>query len=322
VSVPSVQSKSSSPWPPSRATSVWVKAFEQLFRGVAIAAAIGTGGLLLLIALVIAIRAFPAFQTFGLAFLIQSTWNPVKDIYGALSMIYGTLVSAFLALLMAVPLGVGTAVFLSENFLPLSIRTVLVFLVELLAAIPSVVYGLWGIFVLIPFYKPIGFWLHEHFGWMPLFSTPPTGPGMLPAALVLAIMILPIITAISRDSLSALPEDLRQAAFSVGASRWRTIFSILLPAAISGIVGGVMLALGRALGETMAVTMIIGNSNQVSLSVLAPANTIAALLANQFAEAQELQVSALMYAALVLIMMTLAVNLLAQMIVERIKIRY
>ncbi|NEQ97607.1 MAG: phosphate ABC transporter permease subunit PstC [Cyanothece sp. SIO2G6] len=278
--------------------------------------------LLAMIVLVVAIQAWPAFQTFGLGFVYQPVWNPVTDTYGALSMIYGTLMSALMALLIAVPLGVGAAIFLSENFIPLPIRKVLIFLIELLAAIPSVVYGLWGIFVLIPLYRPWASWLHVNFGWMPLFNTPPVGPGMLPAALVLAIMILPIITAISTDSLVALPSDLRQAALSVGASRWRTILTVLLPAAISGIGGGVMLALGRAMGETMAVTMLIGNANQLSVSVLAPANTIASLLANQFAESRGLQVSALMYAAFVLIIMILVVNILAQMIVGKIRAKY
>jgi phosphate transport system permease protein len=194
--------------------------------------------------------------------------------------------------------------------------------VELLAAIPSVVYGLWGIFVLIPAIKPMGEWLNANFGWIPLFSTPPAGPGMLPAAMVLAIMILPIITAISRDSLASLPPDLRQASLGLGATRWGTIFRVLIPAAFSGIVGGIMLALGRAMGETMAATMIIGNSNKISASILEPANTIASLLANQFAEASGMQVSALMYAGFVLMLLTLVVNILAEYIVNQVKAKY
>jgi phosphate transport system permease protein len=236
----------------------------------------------------------------------------VQEAYGAWPMIYGTLVSSLIALLIAVPLGLGVAIFLSENFIPLKIRTPLVFMVELLAAIPSVVYGLWGIFVLIPALK----WF---FG---LFGIQFVGPSMLTASLILAIMILPIITAISRDSLASLPPDLRQASLGIGATRWGTIFRVLIPAAISGIVGGIMLALGRAMGETMAATMVIGNSNQVNLSLLQPANTIASLLANQFAEAKGLQVSALMYAAFVLVIMTLVVNILAQLIVRRIQAKY
>jgi phosphate transport system permease protein len=291
------------------------KSFVWLTRILALAVA----GLLIYIAVVVGIRAMPAIQQFGLGFLFSSNWNPVNDTYGALPMIYGTIISAAIALLLAVPLGIGTAVFLSEDFIPLSVRTPLVFMVELLAAIPSVVYGLWGIFVLIPFLAPIGRWLNSNFGWIPIFSTPPGGPGMLPAGIILTIMILPIITAISRDSLASLPPDLRQASLGLGATRWETLFRVLIPAAFSGIVGGIMLALGRAMGETMAVTMIIGNSNQISLSLLAPANTIASLLANQFAEASGLQVAALMYAGLVLFGITLIVNILAELIVRQVK---
>jgi phosphate transport system permease protein len=291
------------------------KGFVWLTRILALAIA----GLLIYIAVVVGIRAMPAIQQFGLGFLFSSAWNPVNDTYGALPMIYGTLVSSAIALLLAVPLGVGTAVFLSEDFIPLSVRTPLVFLVELLAAIPSVVYGLWGIFVLIPFLNPIGRWLNSSLGWLPIFSTPPGGPGMLPAGVILTIMILPIITAISRDSLASLPPDLRQASLGLGATRWETLFRVLIPAAFSGIVGGIMLALGRAMGETMAVTMIIGNSNQISSSLLAPANTIASLLANQFAEASGLQVAALMYAGLVLFVITLLVNIFAELIVRQVK---
>ena len=237
-------------------------------------------------------------------------------------MIYGTIVSSAIALLIAVPLGVGTAIFLSEDFLPLQIRTALVFLVELLAAIPSVVYGLWGIAVLIPIITNIGKFLNGTFGWLPIFSTPPVGPGMLPAGVILGIMTLPIITAISRDSLASLPPELRQASLGLGATRWTTIFRVLVPAAFSGIVGGIMLGLGRAMGETMAATLLIGNSNQLSASLLAPANTIASLMANQFAEASGLQVAALMYTGLILFILTLIVNILAEWIVSRVRAKY
>ncbi len=272
--------------------------------------AIAIAVILITIGLLIFLRAWPAIQQFGLNFITTSAWNPVKgrEEFGALPVIYGTVVSSFLSLLIAIPLGVGTAIFLSENFIPLKIRTVLVFLVELLAAVPSVVYGLWGIFVVIPFLKNLGLGV--------------TGPSMLPAALVLSIMILPIITAISRDSLAALPPDLRQASLGLGATRWETIFRVLTPAAFSGIVGGIMLALGRAMGETMAVTMLIGNSNQINPSLTAPANTISSLLANQFAEASGIQVSALMYAGLVLLILTLIVNVLAEYIVNQVKAKY
>ncbi len=281
--------------------------------------ALAVAAVLLVIAITVAIRAMPAIQKYGLGFLFTSAWNPVNESYGALPMIYGTIVSSLIALLLAVPLGIGTAVFLSEDFLPLSVRTPMIFMVELLAAIPSVVYGLWGIFVLAPFLTPAFEWLHNSFGWLPIFSTPATNRSILLAGVVLTIMILPIITAISRDSLASLPPDLRQASLGLGATRWETLFRVLIPAAFSGIVGGIMLALGRAMGETMAVTMIIGNSNQISLSVLAPGNTIASLLASQFAEASGLQIASLMYAALVLFFITLIVNVFAEMIVRQVK---
>jgi phosphate transport system permease protein len=299
------------------------KRLDQIFVLVTQVCAVGIWVLLIAIAMTILLQAIPAIQHFGLEFLITRAWNPVSDreIYGALPMIYGTLVSATIALLIAAPLGLGTAIFLNEDFLPQPLRAVLIFLVELLAAIPSVVYGLWGIFVVIPIMKDVGNWLYDYLGWFPWFSTPSIGPGLLPAGIVLAIMILPITTVLSRDSLAAVPSDLREAALALGATRWGTIFRVLIPAAVSGIVGGMMLALGRAMGETMATTMMIGNSNDLSVSLLAPGNTIASLLANQFAEAKGLQVSALMYAALVLMGMTVMVNALAQRIVDRVRVK-
>ncbi|MGG6269185.1 phosphate ABC transporter permease subunit PstC [Leptolyngbya sp. AN03gr2] len=280
--------------------------------------AIGVGVLLLTIAGRVGTDALPAIQKFGLEFLVTSRWSVQDEIFGALTQIYGTLVTSFLALLLAVPVGVGVALFLSEDFLPPRVKQPIVFMVELLAAIPSVVYGLWGIFVLIPVLRPFGIWLNANFGWIPIFSTAPAGPGIYAAGIILAIMILPIIAAISRDALVAVPGELRQAAYGLGATRWETIFKVLLPAAFSGIVGGVMLALGRAMGETMAVTMVIGNVDSIrSFSILAQGSTVASLLANQFAEASGLQVASLMYAALILFLLTLVVNVLAEFIVRR-----
>ena len=281
--------------------------------------ALAIAGTLLWIAVQVAADAIPAMQEFGLGFLVTSSWNPVEENYGVWPAVYGTLMSSLIGLLIAVPIGVGTAILLSENFLPTRIRLVLVFLVELLAAIPSVVYGIWGIFVLIPIVTNIGKWLNSSLGWIPIFSSEPRGPGLLPAGVILAIMILPIITAISRDALISLPPSLRQAALGLGATRWETIFQVLIPAAFSGIVSAIMLALGRAMGETMAVTMLIGNSNKVDISFLAPSNTISSLLANQFSEASGLQISALMYAAFVLFLLTLLVNILAEFIVLQVK---
>jgi phosphate transport system permease protein len=266
--------------------------------------AFAIAGVLIWITIQVALQAVPAVQEFGLGFLTSSSWNPVKSEYGVLPAIYGTIVSSFIALLISVPIGLGVAIFLSEDYFPPAIQRIIVFLVELLAAVPSVVYGLWGIFVLIPFLKNI---------------SPLKGPGMLPAALILSVMILPTIAAISRDAIINVPGGLRQAAVGLGATRWEAILQIVLPAASSGIIGGIMLALGRALGETMAVTMLIGNSNKISPSVFAPSNTVSSLLANQFAEASGLQVAALMYAALILFLITLVVNILAQVLVVRLQ---
>jgi phosphate transport system permease protein len=280
--------------------------------------AIGVAFLLAAIAVRVGSDASPAIQKFGLGFLVTSRWSVNEAIFGALTQIYGTIVTSLIALLIAVPIGIGVAIFLNEDFLPPRIKQPIVFLVELLAAIPSVVYGLWGIFVLIPILRPFGIWLNSTFGWIPIFSTAPAGPGIYAAGIVLSIMILPIIAAISRDALAAVPSELRQASYGLGATRWETIFQILLPAAFSGIVGGIMLALGRAMGETMAVTMVIGNVDTIrSVSILSQGSTVASLLANQFAEASGLQVGALMYAALVLFGLTLVVNVLAEWVVRR-----
>jgi phosphate transport system permease protein len=263
-----------------------------------------------------------AMAQFGLNFLTTSSWDPVNGQYGAFIAIYGTLATSFLSLLIAVPLGVGTAIFITEDLMPTAVRDAIGLMVELLAAIPSVVLGLWAIFVMEPAIRPALNLLHSLLGWSPFFSTVPQGPGMAPAILILVVMVLPIITAISRDALNQVPIELRQGAYGVGTTRWGAIFSVILPAAISAITGGVMLSLGRAMGETMAVTMIIGNALNFDLSLLAPGNTIASMLANQFGEADGIQVSALMYAALILMLLTFAVNVAAQWIVRRLSLRY
>jgi phosphate transport system permease protein len=292
------------------------------FKNLAISLASIVALILFAILVVVFQGGLPAMIRYGWQFLITSNWNPVDDEYGAGAAIYGTLVTSLLSLLIAVPLGIGTAIFITENIIPQKIRNFIGLMVELLAAIPSVVLGLWAIFVMEPFIRPGLEILYNYFGWFPLFSSPPMGPGTLPAVLILVVMILPIITAITRDSLKQVPEKLIQAAYGVGTTRWGAIMNVTLPAAISGIVGGVMLALGRAMGETMAVTMIIGNSNNFSFSLLAPGNTISAMLANQFGEADGSQVSSLMYAAFILILMTLAVNILAQWIVKQLSLKY
>ena len=292
------------------------------FRNLAIVLASTVAIVLLAILIVVFWGGLESMGRYGWKFLVTSNWNPVDDEYGAGAAIYGTLVTSLLSLLIAVPLGVGTAIFITEDIIPRKIRNTIGLMVELLAAIPSVVLGLWAIFVMEPFIRPLLELLYTLFGWFPFFSTPPMGPGTLPAVLILVVMILPIITAIARDSLNQVPLKLRQAAYGVGTTRWGAIMNVMLPAAVSGIVGGVMLALGRAMGETMAVTMIIGNSNNFNVSLLAPGNTIASMLANQLGEADGSQVSSLMYAAFVLIIMTLAVNIFAQWIVKRLSLKY
>ena len=263
-----------------------------------------------------------AMQTFGLTFITTSNWNPVDNEYGAFTAIYGTLVSSIMALVIAVPLGIGTAIFITENLIPLRWREVIGVMVELLAAIPSVVLGLWAIFVMEPFIRPFLQFLYDAFGWLPFFNSPPQGPGMAPAIIILVVMILPIITSISRDALNQVPNELRQGAYGVGSTRWVAILNVILPAAVSSIMGGIMLSLGRAMGETMAVTMIIGNSNNFSFSLLAPGNTIASMLANQFGEADGIQVSALLYAAVILMVLTFTVNIAAQWIIKKLSLKY
>jgi len=294
-----------------------VRSIDRNFRLLTLALAISVGLVLIWIAYSLLVIALPAIQTFGLGFLADSTWDPVKDIYGAWPQIYGTVLSSLLALIFAVPLGVGGAIFLTENFLEQKILQPISFTIELLAAVPSVVYGLWGLFVFLPAIQPLLQGLNNNFGWIPFFSTAPGGRQLFGASLVLAIMILPTIIAISRDTLNSLPPKLRQGAYGLGATRWETIMQVLLPAALSGIIGSVMLALGRALGETIALTMLIGNANRVNISWLSPASTLSSLIANQFAEASGLQRSSLFYEALILMVLTLLVNVLAQVLVSR-----
>ncbi len=297
---------------------------DQGFQWLTLVMASTVGVLLLGILWVIGSQSRQAIGLYGLPFLFTSAWPPVEGnpAVGIWPMLSGTLVSSLLALLFAIPIGVGSAIFLTENFLPKAVRNTLSLLIELLAAIPSVVYGLWGFAFLVPLLLGPQQWLYDHFNWLPIFSEPPQGPGMIPAVVVLVIMVLPIITSISKDSLMQVPDELRQAAYGLGCTRWSVIVKVLIPAALSGIVGGIMLALGRAMGETMAVTLICGNSQQFTPSILAPANTIASLIANEFAEADGLQIEALMYAALVLMLSTLVVNMLAQLIVSRLRLRY
>ncbi len=287
------------------------------FRGACWIAAVLTILLLALIFGEILFKAWPAIEQFGFGFITGTKWSPNRDVYGVLPVLIGTAASSLLALLFALPLGLAIALFLSENFLPPLIRQTIRFVVELLAAIPSVVYGLWGIFVVIPIVQEYGTLLVQKFGFIPFFSGPAYGNSLLTASLVLALMVLPTITAISRASLVAVPPTLREASYALGATRWETILGVILPTAAPGIMAATILAFGRAMGETMAVAMLIGNSQRLSWSLLAPSNTLSALLANQFAEAEGIQVSALMYAAALLVVLTLCVNIIGESILKR-----
>ena len=284
---------------------------------VASAAAVATLGL---IVYEIVSGAWPAMQKFGLGFLTSSSWVPNRENFGVFPFIIGTAASSFIAILFALPLGLAIAIFLSENFLPLPVRQVVRFVVEMLAAIPSVVYGLWGIFAVIPLVKIFGAWAVSTFQGVPvletLFAPPAYGNSMLTASIVLALMILPTLTAISRNSLTAVPMTLREGAYALGATRWEAILGVILPTAAPGVVAATILALGRAMGETMAVAMLIGNSSRLSWSLLSPGGTLAGLLANQFGEADGMQVNSLMFAALILVVITLFVNLLGEAVLR------
>lgn len=298
---------------PVRATGD--RAFQLLLAAMAAAIPLIMGAML--IALVDA--GLPAIRRFGLAFFGTSTWDPVTGEFGVLPFVYGTLVSSAIALFLAVPLGLGVAVFLSE-LAPGWVRTPVRFLVELLAAIPSVVYGLWGIFVLVPWVRvTLTPSLQSSLGFLPLFTGPPLGIGMLTAGLILAIMVVPFIVAVSTEVMRAVPRAQREAAQALGATGWETTRTAVIPYARSGIAGAIFLALARALGETMAVTMVIGNVPQIKASLLAPAYTVSAVIANEFAEAtSDLYVAALVYAGLVLFLVTLTVNILARVLVRRV----
>jgi phosphate transport system permease protein len=262
-------------------------------------------------------HALPAVREFGAGFLTSTVWDPNTGQFGILPQIWGTLYSSALALLLAGTVGVIIAVFLTEGFLPYRLEAVFRYVVELLAAVPSVVYGLWGIHVVIPVVRPFAHWLHAELGWIPLFGTSLSGPGLFPAALVLAIMVLPTVAAVSQDALRAVPHKMKEAVYGMGATRWEAILHVIVPAARTSIFGALVLGLGRALGETMALAMLVGNSNQISLSLFSPANTLAAMLALNFPEAGELEAQALMYAAMVLLAITLLVNVVGSAVVTR-----
>ena len=294
---------------------------DRVYRGAITFFAICVPLLVVLVAWEIAVAGWPTFRHFGLSFLTSSDWDPVKERFGAAPAIYGTLVSSAIALVIATPLAVGVSVFLSE-FAPRWMRQPAGFLVDLLAAIPSVVYGLWGIFALLPVLRdPVMPFLRDTLalGSTPFFTGPAYGPSMLAAGLILAIMVLPYIASVSREVLLAVPRAQREAALALGATRWEAIWRAVLPYAKSGIIGGIILGLGRALGETMAVTMLIGNRQEISASLLAPGYTMASLIANEFSEASsDAHLSALMAVGFTLLVITIIVNAIARWLVWRV----
>jgi phosphate transport system permease protein len=292
---------------------------DVIYRSVLTVLALFLPLLLLLIAIQLVSQSMPAVHKFGLSFLTTSVWDPVRGQFGALPLIFGTLYSSLVALVIAVPLALGCAVFLTE-FAPRWLRTPVATLIELLAAVPSVIYGLWGIFVLIPLLRdhlwPVVRPVLSH---VPIFSGVFYGPSVLAAGVILAVMILPYIAAVSREVLLAVPADQREAGLALGATRWETVWGIVLPYGRAGIIGAVMLGLGRALGETMAVTMVIGNRHEVSASLLQPGYTIAAAIANEFSEAvSDVHLSALFLAGAVLFLITILINALARVLVWRV----
>jgi phosphate transport system permease protein len=260
-----------------------------------------------------------AIAKFGLGFATSSVWDPVTEQFGAFPLIFGTLVSSLIALVIAVPLSLGVAIYLTE-FAPKAVRQPIAFLISLLAAIPSVVYGLWGIFVLVPLLRKSVFpLLRSGLGFLPLFQGPIYGPSMLAAGIILAIMVMPYVMSVSREVLMAVPNTQREASLALGATRWEAVITTVVPYARSGIIGAVILGLGRALGETMAVTMLIGNRHEIATSLFAPGYTMAAAIANEFSEAVgDMHLSALAYVAFLLFLVTVTVNAGARLLIWRV----
>jgi phosphate transport system permease protein len=298
------------PAPGSRAPDI-------AFKWVAVFAAAMIVVLIVLVGWELYLGSRLALAKFGVGFLWSSEWNPVSEKYGALPFIFGTLVSSLIALLIAVPLGVATALFLTE-LAPLKVRQPIIMAIEMLAAVPSVIFGLWGMFILIPWLRESLFvWLKKYLGFLPLFQGPIYGVSMLAAGIIIAIMILPIITSISREILRSVPNLQREAAYALGATRWEVLKIAVLSYARRGLFGAAILGLGRALGETMAVTMVIGNRPQISASLFAPGYTLASVVANEFTEATtDIYLSSLFEIGLVLFAVAILVNVAAQIMLK------
>jgi phosphate transport system permease protein len=295
-----------------------VAPIERVFRVTSAACAAALVAILALLAIQLAFSSRLAWQTFGASFITGTTWDPVASIFGALPYIAGTVISSLLALAIAAPIGLLTAIYLAE-LAPPRVAGLLSFMVELLAAIPSVVIGLWGVFVLSPFLRvTVEDWTVETLGWIPIFAGPAFGIGLFAASVILAIMILPTIVVIAREVIRAVPNDQREAMLALGATRWETIRRAVLPYARSGIIGAVILGLGRALGETMAVTMVIGNGQHIPTRLFDQAQTIASKIATTFNEASiGLQTASLIALGLILLTITLLLNVVARLLVWR-----
>jgi phosphate transport system permease protein len=291
---------------------------DKIFSNLTLVFALVIVGILLGLVVVLNIDAIPAISRFGLSFFNSSSWDPVREAFGALPAIYGTLLSSAIGLIIAVPISLGAAIFLVE-LAPSWLKGPTSLIIEMLAAIPSVIIGLWGLIVLVPFVRsPIESWLGSKLGFLPLFQGPPFGVGFLAAGIILAIMVIPIITAVSRDAIRAVPSQQREAMLALGATRWETIRQAVLPYCRSGLVGAIILGLGRALGETMAVTMVIGNSYALTASLFSPGATIASKIASEFSEASGgVFVGSLVELALILFAVTLLVNVVARVLVWR-----
>lgn len=289
---------------------------DRTFAALMLGCALSIFAIVALILGILILRSRLSLHEFGFSFFLRSDWDPVRGSFGAVPFIWGTLASAFLALLIAVPLALGVAVFINE-MCPRALRAPISFLTELLAAIPSVVYGLWAIFVLVPIMRrSVGPFLKKFFGWTGLFHGPNFGIGLLTASMILAIMVLPVISSIARDVIKAVPNTQREGVLALGATRWEMVRIGVLRNARIGIVGAVILGLGRALGETMAVTMVIGNHAAIPKSLFAPAYTLASVIANEFTEATgDLYLSALIEIGLALFLVTIVVNAIARLLV-------
>ena len=296
--------------------------FKRMTQGAALLVLLILSGVI--ISLVIG--SIPAFQEFGFGFFVTQTWNPVTDKYGALAPIYGTVVTSAIAMLIAVPVGLGIAIFLTEKCPP-SLRRPIGIAIELLAGIPSIIYGIWGLFVFAPFLQQyVQPALIATFGNVPVlsevFKGPPYGIGMLTASLILAIMVLPFITSISRDVFETVPPMLKESAYGIGCTTWEVVTNIVIPYTRVGVIGGCMIGLGRALGETMAVTFVIGNAHNISASLIAPGTTISATIANEFTEAVgDLYTSSLFALALILFFITFIVLACARLMLMRLELK-